>query len=140
MKGLIVLMLYISLSHGNLSYNDFISSFVKQKVCTVIYPWQPYHLLVFYKHTFSSLFFLFQVQLTVTPKVEGTLKLVGVRWKLSGSVIGICNFQSDIVRKKVAKGKRKPKKSLKDNLEFLVIKVSPPPLLEFISFPVGTYL
>ncbi|XP_047960820.1 trafficking protein particle complex subunit 8-like [Salvia hispanica] len=65
------------------------------------------------------------VQLTVTPKVEGTLKLVGVRWKLSGSVIGICNFQSDIVRKKVAKGKRKPKKSLKDNLEFLVIKSLP---------------
>ncbi|KAG6427590.1 hypothetical protein SASPL_111836 [Salvia splendens] len=65
------------------------------------------------------------IQLTVTPKVEGTLKLVGVRWKLSGSVIGICNFQSDIVRKKVAKGKRKPKKSLKDNLEFLVIKSLP---------------
>ncbi|KAG6433884.1 hypothetical protein SASPL_105503 [Salvia splendens] len=37
------------------------------------------------------------VQLTVTPKVEGTFKLVGVRRKLSGSVIGICNFQSDIV-------------------------------------------
>ncbi|KAI3471884.1 hypothetical protein Pfo_028572 [Paulownia fortunei] len=62
------------------------------------------------------------VQLTVTPKTEGTLKVVGVRWKLSGSVIGICNFHSDIIRKKVAKGKRKPKQSVKDNLQFLVIK------------------
>lgn len=65
------------------------------------------------------------VQLTVTPKVEGTLNLVGVKWKLSGSVIGICNFHSDIVRKKIAKGGRKPKKCVKDNLEFLVIKSLP---------------
>ncbi|KAL8527010.1 hypothetical protein ACS0TY_016031 [Phlomoides rotata] len=65
------------------------------------------------------------VQLTVTPKVEGTLKLVGVRWKLSGSVIGVCNFDSDIIRKKVAKGKRKPKQPVKDNLQFLVIKSLP---------------
>lgn len=67
----------------------------------------------------------------MTPKVEGTLQLVGVRWKLSGSVIGFCNFQSDIVRKKVAKGKRKQKKSVKDNLEYLVIKVS---LLKIVAF------
>ncbi|KAK6139859.1 hypothetical protein DH2020_026373 [Rehmannia glutinosa] len=65
-----------------------------------------------------------KVQLTVTPKIEGTLKLVGVRWKLSASVIGICNFHSDIIRKKVAKGKRKPKQ-VKDNLQFLVIKSLP---------------
>ncbi|KAI3473381.1 hypothetical protein Pfo_030671 [Paulownia fortunei] len=65
------------------------------------------------------------VQLTVTPKTEGTLKVVGVRWKLSGSVIGICNFHSDIIRKKVAKGKRKPKQLAKDNLQFLVIKSLP---------------
>ncbi|KAK6131593.1 hypothetical protein DH2020_034607 [Rehmannia glutinosa] len=64
------------------------------------------------------------VQLTVTPKIEGTLKLVGVRWKLSASVIGICNFHSDIIRKKVAKGKRKLKQ-VKDNLQFLVIKSLP---------------
>lgn len=85
-------------------------------------------------HSISTLYFLYltrQVQLTVTPKVEGALQLVGVRWKLSGSVIGFCNFQSDIVRKKVAKGKRKPKKSVKDNLEFLVIKVS---LLKLLLF------
>ncbi|PIN03140.1 Protein with predicted involvement in meiosis (GSG1) [Handroanthus impetiginosus] len=65
------------------------------------------------------------VQLTVTPRVEGTLKVVGVRWKLSGSVVGIYNFSSDIIRKGVAKGKRKPKQSVKDNLQFLVIKSLP---------------
>ncbi|KAL7096493.1 hypothetical protein ACP275_10G083100 [Erythranthe tilingii] len=65
------------------------------------------------------------VQLTVTPKIEGSLKIIGVRWKLSGSVVGVCNFHSDIVRKKVAKGKRKLKQSVKDNLQFLVIKSLP---------------
>ncbi|KZV17131.1 trafficking protein particle complex subunit 8 [Dorcoceras hygrometricum] len=64
------------------------------------------------------------VQLRVTPKVEGTLKVVGVRWKLSGSVVGVCDFDSDVVRKKV-KGKRKPKQSIKGILKFLVIKNLP---------------
>ncbi|CAA0837822.1 Tetratricopeptide repeat (TPR)-like superfamily protein [Striga hermonthica] len=64
------------------------------------------------------------VQLTVTPKTEGTLKVAGVRWKLSASVIGIYNFQSDNMRKKVAKGKKKLKK-MKDDLQFLVIKSLP---------------
>ncbi|KAG8376802.1 hypothetical protein BUALT_Bualt09G0101800 [Buddleja alternifolia] len=64
------------------------------------------------------------VQLTVTPKIEGILRIVGVRWKLSGSVVGICKFNSDIIRKRVAKGKRKPKQ-VKDNLHFLVIKSLP---------------
>lgn len=77
-----------------------------------------------------SFFLALQVQLTVTPNIEGSLKIIGVRWKLSGSVIGICNFNSDIIRKKVAKGKRKPKPSVKDNLQFLVIKV--PLLLNWI--------
>lgn len=65
------------------------------------------------------------VQLTVTPRIEGTLKIVGVRWKLSGLVVGVCNFDSDMIRKKVVKGKRKSKKSMKDNLNFLVIKSLP---------------
>ncbi|KAK4419448.1 hypothetical protein Salat_2357700 [Sesamum alatum] len=65
------------------------------------------------------------VQLTVTPKIEGSLKVVGVRWKLSGSVVGICNFNSDIIRKKVTKRKKKPKQPVKDNLQFLVIKSLP---------------
>ncbi|XP_073148727.1 uncharacterized protein [Henckelia pumila] len=64
------------------------------------------------------------VQLRVTPKVEGTLKIVGVRWKLSGSVVGVSNFDSDVISKKV-KGKRKPKQSIKGSLKFLVIKNLP---------------
>ncbi|XP_075488259.1 uncharacterized protein LOC142527363 [Primulina tabacum] len=64
------------------------------------------------------------VQLRVTPKAEGTLKVVGVRWKLSGSVVGVCNFDSDAIRKKV-KGERKPKQSIKGSLKFLVIKSLP---------------
>ncbi|CAA3007877.1 trafficking particle complex subunit 8 isoform X1 [Olea europaea subsp. europaea] len=65
------------------------------------------------------------VQLAVTPKIEGILKIVGVRWKLSGLVVGVYNFDSDMMRKRVAKGKRKSKKSMKDNLKFLVIKSLP---------------
>ncbi|GFQ01431.1 trafficking protein particle complex subunit 8 [Phtheirospermum japonicum] len=71
-----------------------------------------------------GILYILHVQLTVTPKIEGTLKVVGVRWKLSGSVIGIYNFHSDIARKKVAKGKRKQKQE-KNNLQFLVIKSLP---------------
>ncbi|KAL3839351.1 hypothetical protein ACJIZ3_023942 [Penstemon smallii] len=65
------------------------------------------------------------VQLTVTPKTEGTLKVVGVRWKLSGSVVGIHNFNADVTRKKVARGNRKLKQSIKNKLEFLVIQSIP---------------
>lgn len=65
------------------------------------------------------------VQLTVTPRAEGTLKIVGIRWKLSGSLAGFCTFDSDLVSKKVMKGKRKSKRSTSDNLKFLVIKSVP---------------
>ncbi|XP_075101206.1 uncharacterized protein LOC107825691 isoform X2 [Nicotiana tabacum] len=65
------------------------------------------------------------VQLTVTPRAEGTLRIVGIRWKLSGSVAGFCTFDSDLVRKKVVKGNRKSKRSTIDNLKFLVIKSLP---------------
>jgi hypothetical protein len=75
-----------------------------------------------------------QVQLTVTPKVEGILQIVGVRWKLSGSVVGLHNFDSNHMKKKNTKGRRKAKHSPCDNLKFIVIKVhalqsslSPPP-------------
>uniref|UniRef100_A0A5B6ZRC8 Putative trafficking protein particle complex subunit 8 n=1 Tax=Davidia involucrata TaxID=16924 RepID=A0A5B6ZRC8_DAVIN len=64
-------------------------------------------------------------QLTVTPRVEGVLKIVGVRWKLSGSVVGFYNFESDLVKKKVARGRRKAKQSTSDNLKFIVIKSLP---------------
>ncbi|WMV06938.1 hypothetical protein MTR67_000323 [Solanum verrucosum] len=65
------------------------------------------------------------VQLTVTPRAEGTLKIVGIRWKLSGSLGGFCTFDTDLVRKKVMKGNRKSKRSTFDNLKFLVIKSLP---------------
>ncbi|KAJ7942948.1 Trafficking protein particle complex subunit 8 [Quillaja saponaria] len=65
------------------------------------------------------------VQLTVTPRVEGTLQIVGVRWKLSGSVVGFHNFQSIYVKKNVVKGSRKAKLSPNDNLKFMVIKSIP---------------
>lgn len=63
------------------------------------------------------------MQLKVTPRVEGALKIVGVRWKLSGSVVGFYNFQSEMPNKKTTKGRRKAKQSPFDNLSFLVIKV-----------------
>ncbi|KAL6521190.1 hypothetical protein OROGR_017759 [Orobanche gracilis] len=63
------------------------------------------------------------VQLTVTPKIEGFLKVVGIRWKLSGQVIGICNFHSDLMRKKITKVRKR--ENVKDNLQFLVVKNLP---------------
>nr|GMD61724.1 trafficking protein particle complex subunit 8 [Ipomoea batatas] len=65
------------------------------------------------------------VELNVTPRTEGTLKIVGVRWKLSGSVAGFREFGPDLTRKRVAKAKTKSKRSLIDNLQFLVIKSLP---------------
>ncbi|XP_059646575.1 uncharacterized protein LOC132293217 [Cornus florida] len=64
-------------------------------------------------------------QLNVTPRVEGVLKIVGLRWKLSGSVVGFYNFEPELVNKKVAKGKRKAKQPVSDNLKFVVIKSLP---------------
>lgn len=64
------------------------------------------------------------VQLTVTPKVEGMLKLVGVRWKLSGSVVGFQTFESDQVKKRNAR-RAKPKQSHGNELKFLVIMSLP---------------
>ncbi|XAR64788.1 hypothetical protein NMG60_11008624 [Bertholletia excelsa] len=65
------------------------------------------------------------VHLTVTPRLEGKLKIVGVRWKLSGSVSGYYHFDFDSVKKKAAKKSRKAKRLTADNLEFLVIKSLP---------------
>lgn len=65
------------------------------------------------------------VQLTVTPKVEGILKIVGVRWKLSGSVVGFYSFGSNYVKKKIAKGRRKAKQSPSNYLKFIVIQSLP---------------
>ncbi|KAJ0027454.1 hypothetical protein Pint_36183 [Pistacia integerrima] len=65
------------------------------------------------------------VQLTVTPKVEGILKIVGVRWKLSGSVVGLYNFETNVVKKRIAKGRRGAKSSPSNDLKFLVIESLP---------------
>ncbi|KAE8671679.1 SYP121 protein [Hibiscus syriacus] len=79
------------------------------------------------------------VQLTVTPRIEGILKIVGVKWKLSSSVVGLCNFESNPVNRRVVKGKRKAKHSPSNDLKFLVIK-STPRLEGFIhSLPKKTY-
>ncbi|XP_077245173.1 tetratricopeptide repeat (TPR)-like superfamily protein isoform X2 [Tasmannia lanceolata] len=65
------------------------------------------------------------VQLNVTPKVEGFLNIVGVRWTLSGSVVGYQNFDSDLSKKKHIKGRRKVTHSSSQNLKFVVIKNLP---------------
>lgn len=80
------------------------------------------------------------VQLTVTPKVEGALQIIGVRWKLSSSVIGFHNLESNHMKKKLTKGRRKSKHSPSDNLKFIVIK-SLPKLEGFIhSLPEKAYV
>lgn len=63
------------------------------------------------------------MQLKVTPRVEGILQIVGVRWNLSGAVVGFHNFGSNLMKKKNAKGRWRGNRSLNDNLKFVVIKV-----------------
>ncbi|XP_062212632.1 uncharacterized protein LOC133913481 isoform X2 [Phragmites australis] len=63
-----------------------------------------------------------RVQLDVTPKVEGILKLVGIKWTLSDSVVGYQYFEFD-TRKKNKKGKSGPRRSLTNSL--IVIKGLP---------------
>ncbi|KAB2059976.1 hypothetical protein ES319_A11G345400v1 [Gossypium barbadense] len=78
------------------------------------------------------------VQLTVTPRIEGILKIVGVKWKLSSAVVGLCNFEFNPVNKRVVRGRRK-QHSPSSDLKFLVIK-SLPRLEGFIhSLPEKTY-
>jgi hypothetical protein len=62
------------------------------------------------------------VQLDVTPKVEGILKLVGVRWTLSNSVVGYQYFEFG-AQKKNKKGKRGRRRSFNNSL--VVIKGLP---------------
>lgn len=63
-----------------------------------------------------------RVQLDVTPKVEGILKLVGIWWTLSNSVVGYQYFEFD-AQKKNKKGKRGHRRSLNNSL--VVIKGLP---------------
>lgn len=68
------------------------------------------------------------MRLTVTPRVEGILKVVGVRWKLSGSVVGVHKFECDPINTKNAKARRKARHSPCNDLKFIVIKVHALPL------------
>lgn len=63
-----------------------------------------------------------RIQLEVTPKVIGILKLVGIRWTLSDSVVGYQYFEVS-TQKKTKKGKRGAHRSLNNIL--IVIKALP---------------
>ncbi|MED6134529.1 hypothetical protein PIB30_037742 [Stylosanthes scabra] len=65
------------------------------------------------------------VQLSVTPSVEGTLSILGVRWKLSGAIIGFHDFESSHPKKNIVKGRRKTNYSPNDMFKFMVIKSIP---------------
>ncbi|CAH9127748.1 unnamed protein product [Cuscuta epithymum] len=80
------------------------------------------------------------VQLNVTPKTEGTLKIVGVRWKLSGYVAGFLEFATDLSRKRVRKTKTKSKRSLTNNLQFVVIKSLPKLKASIAPLPKALYV
>ena len=71
----------------------------------------------------ASLSHVFQVQLSVTPIAEGTLEILGARWKLSGTIVGFHSFDSHSIKRNIVKGKRKANRSPKENLKFMVIKV-----------------
>lgn len=64
-----------------------------------------------------------KIQLKVTPRVEGILKIVGVRWTLSDSVVGYQYFEFDTNKNK--KGRKGARHSLQRNLNFIVIKGLP---------------
>ncbi|KAK4777160.1 hypothetical protein SAY86_005848 [Trapa natans] len=65
------------------------------------------------------------VKLIVTPREEGILKIVGVKWKISGSVSGCYNFVANPMKKKTTTRTRKHMHSFSDNLKFAVIKSLP---------------
>ncbi|XP_022024957.1 trafficking protein particle complex subunit 8 isoform X1 [Helianthus annuus] len=63
-------------------------------------------------------------QLSVIPRKEGLLRVTGVSWKLSDSMVGFYTFDPDLITKKLSKQKRKAKQNA-NKLEFLVIKSLP---------------
>ncbi|KAG4996949.1 hypothetical protein JHK84_027982 [Glycine max] len=58
----------------------------------------------------------------ITPRVEGTLQILGVRWKLSGTIVGFHNFEL-CHPKKIIKGRRKTKHMPNEKFKFMVIKI-----------------
>ncbi|KAK7284775.1 hypothetical protein RJT34_19528 [Clitoria ternatea] len=65
------------------------------------------------------------IQLSVTPRAEGTLEILGVRWKLSGTIIGFHNFELSHTKKNILKGRRKAKNLPNEKFKFMVIKSIP---------------
>ncbi|KAI5425327.1 uncharacterized protein LOC127125569 [Lathyrus oleraceus] len=65
------------------------------------------------------------VQLSVTPKEVGTLEILGVRWKLSGTIVGFHNFELSHPKKNIVKGRRKAKQPPNEKFKFMVIKSIP---------------
>ncbi|KAL5060385.1 hypothetical protein RYX36_031989 [Vicia faba] len=65
------------------------------------------------------------VQLSVTPKEVGTLEILGVRWKLSGTIVGFHNFELSHPKKNIVKGRRKAKRPPNEKFKFMVIKSIP---------------
>ncbi|XP_057438916.1 uncharacterized protein LOC130730816 isoform X2 [Lotus japonicus] len=65
------------------------------------------------------------VQLSVTPMAVGTLEILGVRWKLSGTIVGFHNFELSHPKKNIVKGRRKAKLSPNEKFKFMVIKSIP---------------
>ncbi|KAK7244790.1 hypothetical protein RIF29_39616 [Crotalaria pallida] len=78
------------------------------------------------------------VQLSVTPRVEGTLEILGVRWKLSGTIVGFHNFESSIP-KNIVKARRKGKQPPNDKFKFMVIKSIPKLQASINSLPGKAY-
>ncbi|CAJ1882515.1 unnamed protein product [Sphenostylis stenocarpa] len=64
------------------------------------------------------------IELSVTPREEGTLEILGVRWKLSGTIVGFYNFELDHPKKNIIK-RRKTKPLPNEKFKFVVIKSIP---------------
>ncbi|KAH1195455.1 Trafficking protein particle complex subunit 8 [Glycine max] len=64
------------------------------------------------------------IQLSVTPRAEGSLEILGVRWKLSGTIVGFHNFKLGHP-KKIIKGRRKKNHLPNEKFKFMVIKSIP---------------
>ncbi|KAE9585345.1 putative tetratricopeptide-like helical domain, TRAPP II complex, Trs120, TRAPP III complex, Trs85 [Lupinus albus] len=78
------------------------------------------------------------VQLSVTPIVEGTLEILGVRWKLSGTIVGFHKFDLSLP-KNIVKSRRKRKHSPNDKFKFMVIKSIPKLQASINSLPGKAY-
>ncbi|KAL2345307.1 hypothetical protein Fmac_006592 [Flemingia macrophylla] len=65
------------------------------------------------------------IQLSVTPRAEGILEIHGVKWKLSGKIVGFHNFELSLPNRNAGKGRRKTKHLQNEKFKFMVIKSIP---------------